>query len=101
VLRRLGATEVVRVEGCCGLAGNFGFEREHYQTSLAVADLSLTPMLATDAARDVVLADGFSCQSQIDHVAPASSAPPLHLAQLVDDALVAAVAARTPTQEPA
>lgn len=89
VLRRLGATEVVSAEGCCGLAGNFGFERSHYATSIAVADLSLTGALATSAAHSAVVADGFSCQTQIGHVASAPTAPAVHLAELVDAAITA------------
>lgn len=88
VLQRLGIREVAKAEGCCGLAGNFGFEREHYATSLAVADHSLTSVLRTAAAQEMVLADGFSCQTQIAHVAPSDAAPARHLAELLDPARV-------------
>ena len=62
LLESLGA-RVTRLEGCCGLAGNFGMEAGHYDLSVAVASHSLLPML--DAQPDAVyLADGFSCRTQ-------------------------------------
>jgi len=71
---------VRRLAGCCGLAGNFGVERGHYEVSVAVAEQNLLPAL--DAAPDaVVLADGFSCRTQ---VADLRNRPALHLAQLLD-----------------
>nr|WP_246142582.1 FAD-binding and (Fe-S)-binding domain-containing protein [Nocardioides rubriscoriae] len=73
---------VSRVSGCCGLAGNFGVEIGHYEVSVAVAEQQLLPAL--DAAPDsVVLADGFSCRTQ---VADLRERPSLHLAQLLDPA---------------
>jgi FAD/FMN-containing dehydrogenase/Fe-S oxidoreductase len=79
LLARTGAL-VTRVSGCCGLAGNFGVELGHYEVSVAVAEQQLLPAL--DAAPDaVVLADGFSCRTQ---VADLRDRPSLHLAQLLD-----------------
>ncbi|MCX5250585.1 FAD-binding oxidoreductase [Streptomyces sp. NBC_00201] len=88
LLRRLGADKVDEAEGCCGLAGNFGFEEQHYDTSMAVADLALKPRLdAIDrAAPAVVVADGFSCATQIDHLAGDRDIRALHLAELLDPA---------------
>ena len=71
---------VRRLAGCCGLAGNFGVEIGHYDVSVAVAGQNLLPAL--DAAPDaVVLADGFSCRTQ---VADLRDRPAVHLAQLLD-----------------
>jgi FAD/FMN-containing dehydrogenase/Fe-S oxidoreductase len=71
---------VRRLAGCCGLAGNFGVEIGHYEVSVAVAEQNLLPAL--DAAPDaVVLADGFSCRTQ---VADLRDRPAVHLAQLLD-----------------
>jgi FAD/FMN-containing dehydrogenase/Fe-S oxidoreductase len=71
--------EVTAVGGCCGLAGNFGVERGHYDVSQAVAETALLP--AVRNARDaVVLADGFSCRTQLDQLAHVSGT---HLAQLL------------------
>jgi Fe-S oxidoreductase len=78
LLARAGA-EVTAVGGCCGLAGNFGVERGHYDVSAAVAETALLP--AVRAAGDaVVLADGFSCRTQLDQLAGVSGT---HLAQLL------------------
>ncbi|MET7421209.1 FAD-binding and (Fe-S)-binding domain-containing protein [Dactylosporangium sp. NPDC005555] len=82
LLRSTGAT-VRRLAGCCGLAGNFGVEIGHYEVSLAVAEQNLLPAL--DAAPGaVVLADGFSCRTQ---VADLRDRPAVHLAELLDGAL--------------
>ena len=78
LLDRAGA-RVTRLGGCCGLAGNFGVERGHYDVSVRVAETQLLPALsaASDAA---VLADGFSCRTQIADLAGRES---VHLAQLL------------------
>ncbi len=82
-LRRHGM-RVDETEGCCGMAGAFGYEPSHYDTSVAVAQRSLLPAL--DAApHDVVLADGFGCACQVSDLRP--DREPLHLAQLLDRAL--------------
>ncbi|MEV8503565.1 FAD-binding and (Fe-S)-binding domain-containing protein [Actinoplanes sp. NPDC051475] len=79
-LLRAGGARVRRLAGCCGLAGNFGVEIGHYEVSVAVAEQNLLPAL--DAAPDaVVLADGFSCRTQ---VADLRDRPAVHLAQLLD-----------------
>jgi Fe-S oxidoreductase len=79
LLADTGAT-VQTLAGCCGLAGNFGVEIGHYEVSLAVADQNLLP--AIDAAPDaLVLADGFSCRTQIADLRHRRS---VHLAQLLD-----------------
>ncbi|GAA3208365.1 FAD-binding and (Fe-S)-binding domain-containing protein [Dactylosporangium siamense] len=79
LLKATGA-QVRRLAGCCGLAGNFGVEIGHYEVSVAVAEQQLLPAL--DAAPDaVVLADGFSCRTQ---VADLRDRPAVHLAQLLD-----------------
>jgi Fe-S oxidoreductase len=78
LLARAGA-EVTAVGGCCGLAGNFGVERGHYDVSRAVAETALLP--AVRNAKDaVVLADGFSSRTQLDQLAHISGT---HLAQLL------------------
>jgi FAD/FMN-containing dehydrogenase/Fe-S oxidoreductase len=82
LLARAGA-EVTAVGGCCGLAGNFGVERGHYDVSRAVAETALLPAVrsAKDGAGDaVILADGFSCRTQLEQLAQVRST---HLAQLL------------------
>jgi len=87
VLTKLGVTQLHSVHGCCGLAGNFGFEREHYDVSMSVANLALAPALRSDAAQIAIAADGFSCQTQIQHLNLDGNAPPRHLAQILAQAL--------------
>jgi len=57
--------EVVRVGGCCGLAGNFGVEKGHYEVSVKVAGHDLLPAVAAAGPGAIVLADGFSCRTQL------------------------------------
>lgn len=56
--------------GCCGLAGNFGFEPGHYEVSVACAEDQLLPALRQAPAGAEVLADGFSCRTQIGDLTP-------------------------------
>ncbi len=78
LLTRAGA-RVTRVAGCCGLAGNFGMERGHYETSVAVAETHLLPTVRS-APDAVVLADGMSCRLQLADLA---GVPAMHLAELL------------------
>lgn len=68
--RRLMAAAGIEAEavlaGCCGLAGNFGAEAGHEGITRAVAELSLLPALRTASDETAVLADGFSCRTQIE-----------------------------------
>jgi FAD/FMN-containing dehydrogenase/Fe-S oxidoreductase len=80
LLRSLGA-EVDVISGCCGLAGNFGMERGHYETSVAVAENALLPALRKASATTVVLADGLSCRTQASQL---GGRDPMHLAELLD-----------------
>jgi Fe-S oxidoreductase len=84
-LAALGIGEISEATGCCGVAGNFGFEHQHYDISMAVAEQSLAPALKAAPADRPVLTDGFSCHMQVrqilgNHSDQASS----HLAELID-----------------
>ncbi|TAM88559.1 MAG: FAD-binding oxidoreductase, partial [Jatrophihabitans sp.] len=85
LLSRAGAT-VEAVGGCCGLAGNFGVERGHYDVSVAVAETALLPAVRRAPHDAVLLADGFSCRTQLEQLAGADS---IHLAQLLDPERIA------------
>ncbi|PRZ13676.1 FAD/FMN-containing dehydrogenase [Nesterenkonia sandarakina] len=83
LLESAGAT-VTKVAGCCGLAGNFGVEKGHYETSVAVAETYLMPAVRDQRQRGgdtVVLADGMSCRIQLDDLA---DVPAMHLAELLN-----------------
>jgi FAD/FMN-containing dehydrogenase/Fe-S oxidoreductase len=94
LLADAGAT-VDAVGGCCGLAGNFGVERGHYDVSVAVAETALLPAVraavkgAPDGEAVMVLADGFSCRTQLDQLADVHGT---HLAELL--------ASRLPSRQP-
>jgi FAD/FMN-containing dehydrogenase/Fe-S oxidoreductase len=79
LLERAGA-EVTVLGGCCGLAGNFGVEKGHYETSVAVAEHTLLPAVRSAPEGTVVLADGMSCRIQLDDLA---DVPAVHLAELL------------------
>jgi Fe-S oxidoreductase len=70
--------------GCCGLAGNFGFEEGHYEVSVACAEETLLPAVRAAAPGTAVLADGFSCRTQIGQLAGVRAR---HLAELLAEAL--------------
>ncbi|HYS35110.1 MAG TPA: FAD-binding and (Fe-S)-binding domain-containing protein [Pseudonocardiaceae bacterium] len=79
LLTKAGA-EVTSVGGCCGLAGNFGVERGHYDVSVAVAETKLLPAVRAAGPDVTLLADGFSCRTQLDHLAGRSAQ---HIAELL------------------
>ena len=83
---RWAGYEVEEVDaGCCGMAGSFGFEREHYEISVAIASRRLIPAVKALAPEVHVVAPGISCRQQIGHLA---SRQARHPAELLLDALV-------------
>ncbi|WP_371566933.1 FAD-binding and (Fe-S)-binding domain-containing protein [Streptomyces canus] len=70
--------------GCCGLAGNFGFEKGHFEVSRACAEDQLLPSVRQAPESAVVLADGFSCRTQLDQLAGVRGR---HLAEVLAEAL--------------
>ena len=84
LLRSVPGVEVSTVQtSCCGMAGSFGYEAEHYDVSLKMAELSLLP--AVRAAGDaLLLADGTSCRAQIAH---GTGRRPMHVARFLEAAL--------------
>ncbi|MBT2547785.1 FAD-binding and (Fe-S)-binding domain-containing protein [Arthrobacter sp. ISL-65] len=93
-LGAMGVSAVVDATGCCGVAGNFGFEKEHFDVSMQVAEQSLAPALRQTDTDSVVLTDGFSCAMQVQQLD--SSRPGRHLAQLLDPGEQADFASRQP-----
>ncbi|MFB4310123.1 FAD-binding and (Fe-S)-binding domain-containing protein [Actinomadura sp. GTD37] len=84
VLARAGVDVETLDVGCCGLAGNFGFERGHHEVSTKIAEQGVWPAVADAGPGTAVLADGFSCRTQI---AAGTAARPRHLAELLADLL--------------
>jgi Fe-S oxidoreductase len=77
---RLGLDFEVLDSGCCGLAGSFGFERDHDQISREIAEQRLLPMLQEAPENALVIADGFSCKTQIEQL---TDRKPLHTAEVI------------------
>jgi Fe-S oxidoreductase len=69
--------------GCCGLAGNFGMEKGHYDVSVAIAEQGILGKVAATPDRDI-LADGFSCRTQVADLAGRGSR---HIVQIIAEAL--------------
>jgi FAD/FMN-containing dehydrogenase/Fe-S oxidoreductase len=85
VLKWIPGLEVSVIESsCCGMAGNFGYEAEHYQTSMAMAELTLLPAVREIDDHTVVVADGTSCRHQI---ADGAQTDAVHVAVLLASAL--------------
>ncbi|MFF9016301.1 FAD-binding and (Fe-S)-binding domain-containing protein [Streptomyces sp. NPDC014870] len=70
--------------GCCGLAGNFGFEPGHYEVSVACAEDQLLPAVRAADENAVLLADGFSCRTQLDDLAGRRAR---HIAEVLAEAI--------------
>jgi FAD/FMN-containing dehydrogenase/Fe-S oxidoreductase len=84
LLARLGMDFEVLDSGCCGMAGAFGFEADHYEVSLACAERVLLPAVRAAGPDVLVLADGFSCREQI---AQGAGRRALHLAEAIGASL--------------
>jgi Fe-S oxidoreductase len=84
IFARLGLDCEVLDSGCCGMAGSFGFEKEHYDVSMKVGDLMLLPAIRKAPKGTLIIADGFSCREQIRQ---ATDREALHPAQVLQLAL--------------
>lgn len=68
LLRALPGATVTQLDaGCCGMAGSFGFESEHYELSMEIGDIRLFPQLRAASPETIVTATGVSCRQQIEH----------------------------------
>jgi hypothetical protein len=84
VLEQLDLDYELLDSGCCGMAGSFGFQSEHYGTSLKVGELVLIPAVRRASKETLIIADGFSCREQI---AQTTDRQGLHLAEVLHLAL--------------
>jgi Fe-S oxidoreductase len=84
IFSKLGLDYEMLDSGCCGMAGSFGFEKEHYDVSMKVADLALLPAVRQASKETLIIADGFSCREQIRQ---ATDREALHPAQVLQLAL--------------
>lgn len=85
LMARVGLDAQVLESGCCGLAGNFGMTPEHRDVSLACAERVLLPAVRDADPATLVLADGFSCRTQIED--GATGRRPVHLAEVINASL--------------
>ena len=87
VLSLVPGLKVSLVESsCCGMAGSFGYEAEHYETSMKMAELSLLPAVRQAGAETLIVADGTSCRHQI---ADGTERRAVHVARVLERALAA------------
>jgi Fe-S oxidoreductase len=87
LLDRLGVQAELPDSGCCGLAGSWGFEKDKHDISMDCGERAIFPKVREAAPDTVVLADGFSCRTQIQQ---GTGRQAMHLAQLIRDALLPA-----------
>jgi FAD/FMN-containing dehydrogenase/Fe-S oxidoreductase len=82
LLRSIPGAEVVEVDaGCCGMAGSFGFEKEHYDLSMRIGELRLFPAIRAEPAEAIIAATGVSCRQQIVHGTGRRAWHPLEIVQ--------------------
>jgi Fe-S oxidoreductase len=68
LLRSIPGAEVIELDaGCCGMAGSFGYEAEHYELSMRIGELRLFPAVRAEPEQTVIAATGVSCRQQIRH----------------------------------
>jgi Fe-S oxidoreductase len=84
ILRELGLDYKILDSGCCGMAGSFGFEKDHYEVSIASGERVLLPAVREADLDAFIIADGFSCREQI---AQTTDRHALHLAEVIQLAL--------------
>lgn len=85
VLRAIPGFTVKEINsGCCGAAGSFGYEQEHYDISMKIGNLHLLPSIREASLETIIVANGFSCRSQIQHGAHRQA---LHLAEVIANLL--------------
>jgi FAD/FMN-containing dehydrogenase/Fe-S oxidoreductase len=81
LLRQTGLDiEIIR-SSCCGMAGSFGFEADHYEVSMQIGERDLLPAVRNAAKDTAIIANGFSCREQI---AQATGRHAVHLAEILD-----------------
>ncbi len=84
LLEAMGLGLEVLDSGCCGMAGSFGFKSAHYDLSVAIGEHRLLPMVCDAGKETLLVADGFSCRTQIQHLTRRRA---LHTAEVVHMAM--------------
>jgi Fe-S oxidoreductase len=85
LLRSIPGADVAETDaGCCGMAGSFGFEAEHYELSMRIGGLRLFPAIRAEPGETVITATGVSCRQQIEH---GTGRPARHPLEIIRQAL--------------
>lgn len=84
VLRSLGSDAEEIRSGCCGMAGSFGFEKEHYSLSMEIGELALFPAIRQQVGDFTLISEGVSCRQQIEH---GTGHRVKHLVEILADAI--------------
>ncbi len=81
LLKAIPSFKVTEIaSGCCGMAGSFGYEKEHYAISMKIGELHLFPAIRESPKDSLIVANGFSCRCQIEHGTPRKA---YHLAEVL------------------
>ena len=84
LLEQMGTDIQILSDGCCGMAGSFGYEAEHYDVSAKIGEHAFIPAVKKSALHDVIVADGFSCREQVSEMTDRQA---LHTAEVMQLAL--------------
>ena len=85
LLRSVPGCDPVEIKsGCCGMAGSFGFEKEHYDVSMKIGEEALFPAIRSEEGDFAVVTDGISCRQQVEH---GTGMRARHLAEVLADSL--------------
>ncbi len=80
LLQKMGLDLTILDDGCCGMAGSFGFATSKYEISMKIGESGVLPKVRAASRDDLIIADGFSCRTQIEQ---ATGRHALHLAQVL------------------
>jgi len=84
LLKKIGLDFELVDSGCCGMAGAFGFEKDHYDVAIACGERVLLPKVRSSEKETLIIADGFSCREQIRQTTDRRA---LHLSQVLGMAI--------------
>ncbi len=82
VLEKIGLDFTAPQEGCCGMAGSFGFEKGHYAISKKIAEINLLPAVRAANLASWIIADGFSCRTQIKD---GTNREAMHMSEFIEE----------------
>jgi Fe-S oxidoreductase len=84
ILKTMGVETELLDDGCCGLAGSFGYEEGHYDISMKIGERVLLPKVRQAPSDTMIISDGFSCREQIMH---GTRRHGMHLAEVIQMAM--------------